>query len=48
MDLSENAGAPEVEALDKLEAVLHLLDLAEALLGQALELLPDAAVCRGP
>jgi hypothetical protein len=43
MDLSENAGAPDVEALDKLEAVLHLLDLAEALASQALELLPDPA-----
>jgi hypothetical protein len=43
MDLSENAGASGVEALDKLEAVLHLLDLAEALVGQALELLPDPA-----
>jgi hypothetical protein len=43
MDLSQNAGAPEVEALDKLESVLEMLSGAEVLVGQALERLPDAA-----
>ena len=37
MDLSQNAGAPEVEALDKLESVLEVLGGAEVLIGQALK-----------